>query len=187
MRSLKARLWGVEMMNFVKLSGAVLFIFSSWFIGMMKSRSFKRRVEEIKELIIMLSRLSTEISYTSVKLPDAFKAIGDGRDDTLSHIFCAASDFLQSGEGYSVADSIDLAITRSPQPLFLNAEDLNVLNSMSFAMGTSGREDQIKHIDLAMKRLEENLKEAEIKASSNAKLWPSIGFLVSCMVVLALM
>jgi len=174
-------------MNIIKVFGASLFVFSSWFIGVMKSNSYIKRIEELKELTIILTRLETQISYTNINLPAAFKTVVNENEGIIYQIFIMVSELLLSGEGYTVTEAVEITLKMYSKQIYLTNEDLNILKTMSFAMGSFGKDDQIKHIELAVKMLEENRKRAEIEMTGKLKLWPSIGFLLSSIIVLVML
>ena len=130
--------------------------------------------------------LETEISYALSKLPEALGRIGEATPQSIGAIFKKASALLTSGEGYTPQEAWEIALDHCYKNTALLPEDLEILLAFGRSLGSSGREDQLRHLNLACERLRLQEVKAREEAERNVRMWRYLGISVGAMIVLLL-
>jgi stage III sporulation protein AB len=166
----------------LKLAGAGLAVGCSWMAGVEHARWQRRCADELGRWITALSALETEVSYSQNRLADALERASGVAGGCAGRRLQRAAELLAGGGG-TPAECIRQALEEVTGPL--DAEKLGAVVVLSDCLGASHSSDQVRQIRLAAARLERAMREAEAKADRYARLWPSLGFLIGAMVVLA--
>lgn len=107
------------------------FIFlSSSLIGILLSKKYVNRVNELKEFKNALNIFKTKIRYTYEPIPEIFMQISKCVKPNIANVFSMASnkmDILTAGDAWSIALKME--------ELNINNEDKNVLNNLSKLLG----------------------------------------------------
>lgn len=168
----------------LKLLGAVFIIISSTLAGFYISRSYSDRTKQLRILQLGLQMLETEIVYGSVPLYLAMEKIGRRLKGIIGEIFLSMSKNLNELDGLSAFECWLEAIEMHYRKTSLKKQDKEILIHFGQTLGISDKEDQMKHIKLALQNLktEENLAREEQK--SYEKLSKSLGILVGLLIVI---
>lgn len=170
----------------MKLTGALLIMFASTMLGFLQAAQYAKRPRQIRVLIQALQSLETEISYGLTPLPNALEKIGRNLEAPLSELFTGAALQLCSRSGMSTREIWEGRIQALWPATSLGADERAAMLRLGEHLGLSDREDQIKHIRLAM----EQLKAEETKARNDQlryeKMWRSLGVLGGLLVVILL-
>lgn len=171
-----------------KIIGSVLVIGSSTLIGIQKGNKFKHRVELLKEFRNSIQMLETEINYGANPLPCAFKNISEKVGYPLSDFY----EYLSDGLGKGEFNSIHEAIGRVSDYVFIDRglafdkSDVGLIKSLGNILGTSDREDQVKHLRLFNVQLEQQIDKAEEARKSNENIYKNMGFIIGMGISLVL-
>ena len=150
-------------------------------IGILKSKKYTYREEELKEFKNALNIFKTKIKYTYEPIPEIFQQISDSIDPIIGGIFRVASNnmkFCPAGDAWNKAIDTDI--------LNINVEDKNVLKNLSKMLGTTDMEGQISQIDITSNFLDEQIRKAEKERQKSEGLYRKLGAIVGLVIVIIL-
>ncbi|KUK81824.1 MAG: Putative thioredoxin [Pelotomaculum thermopropionicum] len=105
----------------------------------------------------------------------------------LNHDWSEAEEsFLELIEQYPDRPEILLGLAKSELGQGNPFDSLLILRNLGSSLGISDRDDQIKHLHLAMEQIRAETVAAEEEAARNVKLWSYLGFLGGLLLVLVL-
>lgn len=160
---------------------ACIFLSSST-IGILISKKYEERVNELKEFRNALNMFKTKIKFTYEPIPDIFKEISDTINPRTGKIFKVASNnmkLLAAGEAWNMAIDTD--------GLNINDEDKNILKNLSKLLGQTDIEGQINQIDLTSSFLDKQIEKAEKEMVKNEKMYRTLGMIIGLAIVIILM
>ncbi|MBO2945124.1 stage III sporulation protein AB [Paenibacillus sp. F411] len=168
----------------LKWFGAALVILSGGLAGLYQARQFAARPRQIRELILALQRLETEISYGFTPLPRALERIGASMKMPLSGLFLEAARGMGPQAGLSVQESMESSLRLYWRQTSMKPAEREVIRQLSIVLGTSDRQDQMKHIALAASQLKHEEAAAREDQARYEKMSKSLGFLISALIVI---
>jgi stage III sporulation protein AB len=168
----------------LKLAGAGLVILSCGFLGLGMAQAYFARPVELRTLNVGLKMLETEIVYTATPLPVALARIGERLGEPVAILFRIAAKLLQEERGLPAAQAWEQGLEALGRKSALTPADLDVLRTLGQGLGASGREDQVKNLELARQHLSRQLIAAEEAANRQGKMWRTLGFLLGTALVL---
>lgn len=159
------------------------FIFlSSSAIGILISKKYEDRVNELKEFKNALNMFKSKIKFTYEPIPEIFKQISNSMNSKTGKIFELASynmKLLTAGEAWNMAIDTDM--------LSINEEDKNILKNLSKLLGQTDLEGQVNQIELTSTFLDEQIKKAEKEKVKNEKMYRTLGMVIGLTIVIILM
>jgi len=170
----------------LKLVGAAMVVAASGLSGMAVAGNYSRRPRELRSLRSALQMLETEVAYGATKLAEAMSQVADRCDNAVAPLFSLSAAELSSIACITAAEAWGKSLDSYYPGSALKPQDLLILRNLGSSLGISGREDQIKHLRLAMEQIEAETAVAEEEAARNVKLWSYLGFLGGLVVVLVL-
>ncbi|UFJ60334.1 stage III sporulation protein SpoIIIAB [Brevibacillus sedimenti] len=168
----------------VKLIGAVLILFSASMIGWQIGRNYAFRPVQLRALLVALQMLETEIVYGLTPLHRAFVKIGHRVPDEVGRLFLTAAELLITERAQTAEDALRQAIDAHWPQTALRRQERDVLSSLGQVLGSSDREDQQKHLRLAVTHLRGLEEEARVEQGRYEKMYKSLGFLCGLLVVI---
>ncbi len=168
----------------LKILGAVLVITAATISGWIQARQYANRPNQIRKLILALRRLQTEIMYGFTPLPDALQRIGEQSGDPIKSIFSGAASDMNPPLNRTAQDSLQKAIEMNWRFTAMKAAEKDVLNQLSFTLGTSDRKDQLGHIATAVRQLESEEVAAREEQNRYEKMFKSLGLLCGAFIVI---
>ena len=168
-------------MLFIKIIIYSFIFVSSSLIGVLISKKYSNRVNELKEFKNALNMFKTKIRYTYEPLPEIFKEISESIESNVATVFRQAVDkmnILTAGEAWNKALTIDT--------LNIDDEDKTVLKNLSKLLGKTDIEGQISQIEVTSSFLDEQIKKAEIKRNKNEKMYRTLGMIMGVAIVIIL-
>ena len=160
---------------------AFIFLTSSG-IGMLISKRYEERVNELKEFKNALNMFKTKVKFTYEPIPEIFEEISKSLDSKPGKIFKLASinmKLVTAGEAWNMAVDTEL--------LNINEEDKSILKNLSKLLGQTDVEGQINQIDLTNNFLDEQIKKAENDRAKSEKLYRTLGMIIGLAIVIILM
>ncbi|MBO8128487.1 MAG: stage III sporulation protein AB [Peptococcaceae bacterium] len=170
----------------IKLIGCLCILAAGGLFGASKAAGYAHRPQELRSLQAALSLLETEIIYGATPLPEALHQVAQRVNPIIATLFVTAGDDLRSQDGTSVYEAWQRALYQLQDKSHLRSSDISVLANLGSVLGASDRNDQAKHLKLAIERLGVQAAEAEEQARKNVKLWQYLGFFAGAAVVLLL-
>jgi len=159
---------------------SAIFLTSS-IIGVVKSRKYADRVNELRELKNALNIFKAKINFTYEPIPEIFNQISENINSNISRIFKMASynmNFKSAGEAWNSAIEGEI--------LNINTEDKNILKTLGKLLGKTDLKGQINQIDLTSSFLDNQIKKAEFERQKNEKLYRSLGMILGIGIVIIL-
>jgi len=171
---------------FLKITGSIIILLASSFLGYILSRDCSIRPQQLRELQGLLQMLENEISYMANLLTDAFYKMHETRKNEISLIFKQTADYLIENKGLNASEAWEKALKENIRKTALNKEDEKVLISFGKMLGKSDIEGQLKNIRLAMKQLEIQEKKAEELKAKNEVMYKRLGVLFGLALIIIL-
>lgn len=148
-------------------------------IGMLISKKYEDRVEQLKEFKNALNMFKTKIKFTYEPIPEIFEQISDQIKTNAGKTFKLAScnmEVLTAGEAWNIA--VDTSM------LSINEEDKNILKNLSRLLGQMDVEGQISQIELTSKFLDEQIEKAEKERMKSEKMYRTLGMVIGLAIVI---
>lgn len=164
------------------MTGSLLVFLSCSILGFYRAHLLQRRVAWIRASIHGLQRLETEIAFAATPLQMALLRV--------ARVSAEDGDFFA---GWSAVD--DESNVRSDwrrciehlrRSAFLHATELEALRELGETLGSSDRDDQVKHLRLTMQQLSAAADQAAEDCRRFRSMWRSLGVLGGALVVLLL-
>ncbi|KQY87653.1 stage III sporulation protein AB [Paenibacillus sp. Root52] len=168
----------------VNMLGAVIILFASTLAGFYRARQFALRPRQLRELIAALQRLMTEINYGLTPLPDAMGKMGAQTKEPVRSLFLHAADQMNPPNGHTARESLQAGIEYMWNKSAMKADEREVMLQLSFSLGTSDRQDQTKHISLAIQQLMHEESRAQADQMKYERMSRSLGMLVGALIVI---
>jgi stage III sporulation protein AB len=168
----------------LKLIGATLILLAATVGGWLKARQFADRPRQIRELILALQRLATEISYGVTPLPDALSKTGAPLREPLRTMFKQAAASMLPPSGKTARESLHEAIERAWRHTAMKAPEQDTMMQLAYSLGTSDRADQMRHIELAAQQLKHEEASALADQARYEKMSRSLGLLIGALIVI---
>ncbi|WP_058303709.1 stage III sporulation protein SpoIIIAB [Gorillibacterium timonense] len=168
----------------LKTFGALLLLVAGLLLGLYQSQTLSRRPKQIRQLVLALQRLETEIGYGSTPLPDALRACAVSLSPPLAAIFLdAAERMAESGSGRTAAESWEKAVLVGFRRTAMKEPEREALLQLGATLGISDTRDQLKHLRLAVSHLSVEESNASDEEKRYGKMWKSLGVLGAALVV----
>lgn len=168
----------------VKLISAVLILFSASMVGWQIGRYYAHRPIQLRALLVALQMLETEIVYGLTPLHRAFVKVGHRVCEDVGKMFLLAAELLITERAQSAEESMKQAMSRLWSQTALRKQEKDVMASLAVVIGSSDREDQQKHLRLAVTHLRGLEEEARAEQEKYEKMYKSLGFLGGLLVVI---
>jgi stage III sporulation protein AB len=171
----------------LKLAGAMLVLFAGTMIGLLQAAKFAARPRQIRELLHALQRLETEIGYGQTPLPEALSRIAGLAKPPLDGLFTGVSLALLRGSGATVRECWEEAVNEGWSLTAMKQGEKEAFLRLGGTLGASGRDDQLKHLRLAMIELRTEEISAREDQEKYEKMSRSLGVLGAALVVILVM
>ncbi|MHA0855572.1 stage III sporulation protein SpoIIIAB [Paenibacillus sp. CMAA1364] len=168
----------------VKLIGMLIIVLAGALAGINKARQFENRPKQIRELILGMQRLETEISYGYTPLPEALDKMSTQMKEPLKSFFHKAAMGMNVPHNMTAQESIQQALSSHWRQTSMKNSERDVLHQLSFTLGTSDRQDQMKHLALAAQQLKHEETSAREELDKYGKLSRNLGLLVGILIVI---
>lgn len=168
----------------VNMFGAVLIMIASSLAGFYKARQYALRPRQLRELIAALQRLMTEINYGLTPLPDAMSKMGAQTKEPVKTLFMHSASQMEPPLGLTARESLQAGVEQAWGRSAMKSDEREVMMQLSFSLGTSDRQDQTKHISLAIQQLMHEESRAQADQVKYERMSRSLGMLVGALIVI---
>lgn len=148
---------------------------------------FNKRHKTLQEILKSILLLQNEIVYNTTPLPEALFSIGSKCREPLSELFTKVADLLLQGKRDSVYDAFNGIYIEGKDKFYLNKEDERAISDFLKSLGDLGIYGQEKMFNLVISNLNINIKDAEMIANKNTKLYRYLGICIGAMVIIFLL
>ncbi|HZK85406.1 MAG TPA: stage III sporulation protein AB [Desulfosporosinus sp.] len=164
--------------------GCVALIAGCGSLGLWLAHRIRRRPVELRECLMALALLDTEIVWGSTPLPEAFCIVKERTDQPWQAFFSELQMRLQRGESAGLAWKE--TINQQNQYFCLKKEDWQVIGDVGKGLGRSDSQEQHKQLELVQRQLALMKEQAGVWSDKQAKMWSYLGFLCGIAGVLIL-
>ncbi|MBJ6364247.1 stage III sporulation protein SpoIIIAB [Paenibacillus sp. GCM10012307] len=171
----------------IKIIGALLVLFAGTMIGFYQAGQFAARPRQIRQLAHGLQRLETEISYGFTPLPEALVRSAGASAEPIAGLLHRAAGQLGERPDDPFRESWELAVTEHWPYTAMRDNERNILIRLGSVLGISDREDQIKHLRLALLQLKSEEDAAREDQAKYEKMSKSLGLLSAALIVILMM
>lgn len=160
-----------------------ILIFSlSTYIGILISKQYSNRVNELSEFKIALNILKTKIRYTNEPLYNIFKEISGSLKGNVSNLFKNTCKNMQRDLA-----SIAWENAIENEPLSIKKDDRQALKTMGKMLGKTDLDGQIGEIELTESFLETQIIDAQNEKNKNEKLYKTLGMVTGLGIIIILL
>lgn len=167
----------------LKLLGAALIVLAGAMIGHIKARRLADRPAQIRRFIRVLQQLETEIAYGFTPLPEALFKLAHQTAEPFATLFADIAANLRSGSGLTVKEAWEQAVKERWPYTAMQEGEQDILLQLGSSLGTTDREDQLKHLRLTSSQLGSMESEAAEEQRRFEKMWRSLGVLGGALIV----
>jgi stage III sporulation protein AB len=168
----------------MKLLGALLVVIAGGAWGILKARNLRLRPKQLQSLRTMLQEIRTGVDYGLTPLPELMRQLAEQGEAPVRCFATTVLEQLGAGTPLKAAWQQSLEVLTEQTPL--QAEDLEPLAVLGRSIGSSDSDDQLRHLELAMVRLEHRIGETIQERDQNARLYTYLGLIGSLALVIAL-
>lgn len=170
-------------MIIIKYIELILLLITSTFIGIIYSKKYAKRLDNLTEIKNALIILRNKIKFTYEPIPDAFEDISSNFKDGIKTIFDDASKQMKNK---SASTAWEESIDKNAKNIFLKDEDLKTIKKLSKMLGNTDIDGQVNNIDLVVELLNNQIKDAQTEKAKNEKLYKTLGISVGLTLVIIL-
>lgn len=157
------------------IAGCVALIAGCGSLGLWFAQRIRRRPAELRECLVALALLDTEIVWGATPLPEAFALVKERTDQPWRDFFAALQEKLEQGEPAGVAWRETVA--EQSRQFCLKKEDWQVIQDVGKGLGRSDSSEQHKQLELVQRQLVVLKDQAGIWSDKQGKMWSYLGFL----------
>lgn len=161
----------------LKVMGSILVIASTSLFGFLMGLEKKNRLRQLRQLKKYFSLLRGEIQYGYTPLPEALENMGKRNKNIFSDFFLEVAKKLKNYEGNSFYSIWSKEIEEKLSHTSLLKVDKQKLIGLGENLGYLGQDMQVKHIDLYMEGLEEEIKMEVSSSKEKIRLYQLLGVL----------
>ncbi|WP_248925297.1 stage III sporulation protein SpoIIIAB [Paenibacillus hamazuiensis] len=168
----------------LKLIGCVLILFSGTMFGFYQASLLSRRPKQIRQFIQAVQRLETEIVFGLTPLAEAFGKLSSQLTEPAAGLFRTAGERLAAASDCSAADIWREAAEEQFRLTAMKTGEKQILLQLGWALGRTDRDDQVKHLRLAVSQLQAEETGAIEEQKRYESMWKSLGILMGALVVI---
>lgn len=168
----------------LKLIGALVTLAVPAWAGFQMAARYRRRPAELRALQTGLSVLLTEVEYGATPLPAALRSAARSAGPPVGPLFTETADRLEAGGGMTAGEAWAAALVQTAPATALTPADLEALQALTAVLGASGRQDQVRHLRLALERLAGAEAEAASEQVRYERMYQYVGVLSGLALVL---
>lgn len=167
----------------MKLFGAFLIILSATSLGFYYAKQLRDRPRQLRQLKVALQSLEAEMMYGLLPLAIASERIAKQLKAPISHLFERFSIKLKE-EQTTAYEAWQQSLEEIWRYTALLESEREVLTQFGATLGQHDREQQKKHITLALTHLTREEMEARERQIRYERMFKSLGFLSGLLLVM---
>ena len=150
-------------------------------IGILISKKYVYRLEELDEIKNDLKIIENKIKYTYQPLEEIFTEVAEISSFGIANLFKnIAENIKEKGAENAWKDEI------KKSDLSLKKEDKEALKEFGVLLGKTNKEGQINQIKFASELLERQIEKAEIERAKNETMYKKLGMIFGIGLVIVL-
>jgi stage III sporulation protein AB len=168
----------------LKFIGAVCILGAAALFGFVQALHYARRPKQIRQMIAALQRMETEIVYALTPLPEALHTLSRQTAEPLSSLFRLTSERLRSQSGLATREIWQQTVKDVWKRSSMKMPEQDIIQQLGTVLGLSDRNDQVKHLRLAVSQLQAEESDAREEQRRYEKMWKSLGLLIGALIVI---
>jgi stage III sporulation protein AB len=168
----------------LKLIFAICIFIVSTYIGFAYGETFRKRQEQLKEILKALTILENDIVYGTTPLPEALGNLSHKVCKPLSNFIESIINRLTKGDVESVYEAALEEFELLENEFYLENDDKKIMSDFFKSLGESGVYGQEKIFYLAIEGIKINLSDAGESAKKNTKLYRYLGICLGAMIII---
>ncbi|MEX2104863.1 MAG: stage III sporulation protein SpoIIIAB [Bacilli bacterium] len=168
----------------MKLIASIMIIAASTLWGMNKAFRYSKRVNELRQLQQAFKLLETEIVYGFTPLAEAFLHISQRHNGSIGKLFAQMGIGVNDNQNLTTGQLWEVTLDRIWSETALKKRDREILHQLGAQLGATDRQDQIKHIQLALRMLESEEMDAQHEQKMYASMYRNLGVLGGLLLVI---
>ncbi len=168
----------------LKLSLSMCIFILSTYIGFAYGETFRKRQNQLKEILKALTILENDVMYGTTPLPEALEKLSHKVCKPLSKFIEATANRLTKGDVESVHQGALEEFLILEKEFYLNKDDKKIMGDFFKSLGESGVYGQEKIFFLAIEGIKMNLNDADDSAKKNVKLYRYLGVCLGAMIII---
>ncbi len=161
-----------------KILGLIMLFVMCCLLGIIKSLKFTRSEQELKDIILMLDKLKTQIEYSH----DTVKEIMQSLSEDFPKLSFLKDTYNLMCDKYSFKTAWTRAIKE--RGLSLKRDDIQLVCKLGDIIGAYDAQTQIKEIKVTEKFLNASLNAYTQETKEKSRLYQSLGVLGGLMLVM---
>ncbi len=170
----------------MKLIGACLVMTGCMGLAQCRIRRDKKRKLLLNNLQKLFVMLHSEIQFRNLTITEAFFQISRRIDSQLAAFLIEIEEEWKQKRGESVGDIWKVCVHRHFSESYLKKEDLTWLQEIGEGLGSFDRMEQVRHIELLLKYLSDELMACEETVKESEKLYKTMGLLGGIFIIVLL-
>lgn len=165
----------------MKIILGIAVVICSTQIGILLSKKYVYRLEELDELKNNFKIMENKIKYTYEPLEDIFSEVAEISSFSVKELFInTAKNIKQKGAEKAWKDEI------KESDLSLKKEDKNILKEFGNLLGKTNKEGQINQIQFVNTLLDRQIEKAKEDKSKNETVYKKLGLIFGIGIVVVL-
>lgn len=154
---------------------ALLSIIFCSLIGIIKGRSFKHRVCQLEQSLVMLEKIQTYLRYEQMPTKDIIDCLVDCEE--LQQLCFLKLCHQQLKKSHDFPRLWTQSINQSANKMDFQKDDQKVLKMLGNILGSTNTENQLNQLELVRQLLEQSFQQATQEHQQKGKLFQSLGVL----------
>lgn len=170
----------------LKLIFILMIFITSSYLGFTYGETFRKRHNQLKEILKALIVLEGEVIYGSTPLPEALDNTSFKVREPLKKIIEKVKDRLIDGNVESVYEGFVEEFLILENEFYLNDSDKRILGDFFKSLGDSGVYGQEKIFAITIEGIKINIEDASETEKKNTKLYRYLGICFGAMITIFL-
>ena len=160
------------MVKYILIAGV---FFTCTIIGYLFGEVYRKRPLDLKECYKGITLLQNQVLFNNTPLPEALDIISNKVKSPFKELLKEVSKELYDGENFSVYDCFKENYLEHKDEYYFKDEDIKLLSDFLISLGDSGIYGQDKVFKLTLEGLKDVIKDADILAKKNTKMYRYLG------------
>lgn len=170
----------------IKVTGALVIIFSCTYIGINISNKYRQRVKELLEIKRIVGIMLGEIRYSLTPIPNIFQIMIDKTDGVFKKYFIVMDAEVSDYSGLALKDIWNNNLKILKDNTCLNSNDIELFSMLGNNLGFLDKQMQIDTINLYIEQLSDQIIESKAALKDKTRLFSSLGVLGGILIVIVL-
>ena len=163
-----------------------IFVITSY-IGFMYGETFRKRQNQLKEILKTLVLLKNDVLQCATPLTEALGNLDRKTDEPICSLINDTKNRLAEGDIDSIYDATSESYKNVRNEFNLEEYDLKLMRDFLRSLGNSGVYGQEALFNMTIEELKIHLEDANEAAKKNIKLYRYIGMCLGAMIVIFLL